>query len=54
MFAGKNVVSDRGDYRSNKEDGMFKPIMWRMPRRIIRDSDDWFSHPWENKYYSCC
>mmetsp|Transcript_24333 Transcript_24333/g.36429 ORF Transcript_24333/g.36429 Transcript_24333/m.36429 type:complete len:378 (+) Transcript_24333:108-1241(+) len=30
------------------------PTMWKPPGKIIRDSDDCFEHPWENKYYSCC
>jgi palmitoyltransferase len=25
------------------------PVVWRVPGRIVRDSEDWFSHPWENK-----
>lgn len=30
------------------------PIIWKRPSRIIRDSDDLWEHPWQNKYYSCC
>ncbi|GMI15222.1 hypothetical protein TrVE_jg236 [Triparma verrucosa] len=30
------------------------PTVWRAPKRIIRDSEDWWEHPWENKYWSCC
>lgn len=30
------------------------PQLWLPPGKIVRDSDDWLEHPWENKYYSCC
>jgi len=32
----------------------WKPIYWNPPGRIVRDSDDFWNHPWQNKYYSCC
>ena len=30
------------------------PIVWKMPEHIERDSEDWWNHPWQNKYWSCC
>jgi DHHC palmitoyltransferase len=30
------------------------PIVWQAPGKIIRDSDDIWEHPWENKYWTCC
>ena len=30
------------------------PEKWLPPGKIIRDSDDWWEHPWQNKYWSCC
>jgi hypothetical protein len=30
------------------------PIVWHAPGKIIRDSDDIWEHPWENKYWTCC
>jgi hypothetical protein len=30
------------------------PILWRMPVVIDRDSEEWWNHPWQNKYWSCC
>ena len=30
------------------------PIVWEQPGPIIRDSPDWWNHPWKNKYWSCC
>lgn len=30
------------------------PIPWVRPAFIERDSDDWWNHPWQNKYWSCC
>jgi hypothetical protein len=32
----------------------WKPILWQPPGKIIRDSEDWWNHPWQNKYWSCC
>jgi len=32
----------------------WKPIVWKTPGKIIRDSEDWWEHPWQNKYWSCC
>jgi palmitoyltransferase len=32
----------------------WKPILWQTPGKIVRDSDDVWEHPWENKYYTCC
>mmetsp|Transcript_26115 Transcript_26115/g.60642 ORF Transcript_26115/g.60642 Transcript_26115/m.60642 type:complete len:415 (-) Transcript_26115:789-2033(-) len=30
------------------------PILWQTPGKIVRDSEDWWEHPWQNKYWSCC
>lgn len=30
------------------------PFRWKVPGRIVRDSEDICGHLWENKYYSCC
>ena len=30
------------------------PILWKMPDFIDRESEDWWNHPWQNKYWSCC
>jgi len=32
----------------------WKPILWDAPGKIIRDSEDWWENPWQNKYWSCC
>lgn len=32
----------------------WKPVLWQKPGKIIRDSPDWWNHPWQNKYWSCC
>jgi hypothetical protein len=32
----------------------WNPIMWQAPGKIVRDSEDWWEHPWQNKYWSCC
>jgi len=30
------------------------PVVWKMPEFIDRESEDWWNHPWQNKYWSCC
>ena len=30
------------------------PTIWNKPGPSIRDSPDWWNHPWKNKYWSCC
>ncbi|CAM9803236.1 unnamed protein product [Pylaiella littoralis] len=32
----------------------WRPRVWKLPERIVRDSEDWRSNLWENKYWSCC
>ena len=32
----------------------WRPIVWRPPGKIVRDSEDWWEHPLQNKYWSCC
>jgi hypothetical protein len=32
----------------------FRPILWKPIGRVVRDSDDWIHHPWQNKYWTCC
>mmetsp|Transcript_20537 Transcript_20537/g.44572 ORF Transcript_20537/g.44572 Transcript_20537/m.44572 type:complete len:497 (+) Transcript_20537:133-1623(+) len=41
--------------KSRKRDGdWWVPILWKMPECIDRESEDWWNHPWQNKYWSCC
>jgi DHHC palmitoyltransferase len=37
-----------------RNQGYWKPIVWQTPGKIVRDSDDIWEHPWENKYWTCC
>jgi len=30
------------------------PIIWQPPGKSVRDSEDWWEHPLQNKYWSCC
>lgn len=30
------------------------PTVWRLPERIISDTEKWWENPWRNKYWSCC
>ena len=30
------------------------PWMWTRPKEVVRDSEEWWNHPWANKYWTCC
>lgn len=30
------------------------PIVWKVPEVINRESEEWWHHPMENKYWKCC
>eukprot|EP00980_Cylindrotheca_fusiformis_P002173 scaffold497_cov97-Cylindrotheca_fusiformis.AAC.4 len=32
----------------------WSPMIWKRPRKIVRDSEDWWNNPWRNKYWQCC
>lgn len=32
----------------------WRPTIWQPPGKVDRDSEDWWEHPWQNKYWSCC
>ena len=38
---------------NNNNQNHWSPMIWKR-EEIIRDSDDWWNHPYENKYWSCC
>ena len=52
----KRYILERRQSRNNigKSNNEWLPILWKMPECIIRDSTDIFTHPWQNKYWSCC
>ena len=39
---------------NNNNNNPWKPILWETPGNIVRDSEDWWENPWQNKYWSCC
>jgi len=51
--------SRQHDMNSNQEeianhDTPWTPILWRPPEKINKNATDWWNHPWQNKYWSCC
>ena len=51
----KRYIFERLQSRDiGKSNNEWLPILWKMPECIIRDSTDIFTHPWQNKYWSCC
>jgi palmitoyltransferase len=32
----------------------WRPALWQPSGPIVRDSEKWWAHPWQNKYWSCC
>ncbi|KAL7547969.1 hypothetical protein ACHAWF_011245 [Thalassiosira exigua] len=56
-FVARDDVWARAAARVGRSDdgaGAWTPVRWRMPDRIERESEDWWNHPWQNKYWSCC
>jgi hypothetical protein len=41
-------------WSGGKEGEWWKPMLWHPPQPPIRDSEDWWEHPCQNKYWSCC
>jgi hypothetical protein len=41
-------------HRSSSSSSKWTPQLWEKPGPIVRDSPDWWNHPWKNKYWSCC
>lgn len=39
--------------RSHQLYHRWSPMIWER-EEIIRDSEDWWNHPYENKYWTCC
>ncbi|KAL7538180.1 hypothetical protein ACHAXR_008346 [Thalassiosira sp. AJA248-18] len=47
-----NVATTKKSIKSQAN--YWVPIIWEMPECIDRESEDWWNHPWQNKYWSCC
>lgn len=48
--ASMNILTRKNKNNNNP----WKPILWETPGNIVRDSEDWWENPWQNKYWSCC
>ena len=35
-------------------DERWSPLVWKIPDHIYRDSEEWWKHPMQNKYWHCC
>jgi hypothetical protein len=55
-FKRRRLGEIEGETTSHDKDSevVWVPTLWKMPTRILRDSEDWWNHPWQNKYWSCC
>lgn len=56
IFFGGSEREARIKYCTRKKQRkVWRPILWQLPEKIVlRDSEDWWEHPWQNKYWSCC
>ena len=43
----------KASIESNKSSD-WVPIVWKIPEVIDRESEEWWRHPMENKYWKCC
>lgn len=55
----RGMLANMRQFCCQRDDGCgtnkrWKPILWQTPGKIVRDSDDLWEHPWENKYWTCC
>jgi hypothetical protein len=50
------LCSRAGSMSNNtiNETNEWVPMVWKMPISIDRESEEWWNHPWQNKYWSCC
>ncbi|KAL7491562.1 hypothetical protein ACHAWT_000913 [Skeletonema menzelii] len=39
---------------SGSADERWSPFVWKIPDHIDRDSEEWWKHPMQNKYWQCC
>ena len=37
-----------------KTNSEWEPILWKMSESTDKDAEDFWNHPWQNKYWSCC
>jgi hypothetical protein len=58
MVDGNRVEHEKETATTSDDDDddatAWMPTLWKMPRSIDRESEDWWNHPWQNKYWSCC
>ena len=54
--SGNGLVShcEKRPFRQKTPFMTWTPTLWKKPGPIVRDSPDWWNHPWKNKYWSCC
>ena len=53
VVANMAVYCESGDCCSRQEQRKWTPIPWKPPAPMVRDSAEWWKHPWQNKYWSC-
>lgn len=39
---------------SGSADERWSPLVWKIPDYIDRESEEWWKHPMQNKYWQCC
>ena len=54
MLVSRDDISTVLERIRRRKTTTWLPILWKMPKCIERDSEDWWNHPWQNKYWSCC
>lgn len=54
MTGNLRVFCCAKDAATRKESLPWRPTLWQLPGKIVRDSENWWENPWQNKYWSCC
>ena len=44
----------RKKFGRRQEQEEWRPTPWQRPGPVVHDSEKWWEHPWQNKYWSCC
>ena len=54
LFLGRDACGCSCCTAATKKMATWTPTVWHPPGKIVRDSEDWWEHPYQNKYWSCC
>ena len=54
LWLRRKMIRQRTPQDVEEDDYEWTPTLWQRPGPVIHDSEKWWKHPWQNKYWSCC